>query len=71
MREDRLDIETALNHRAHLIPGLEHFSSVDSLDKETLENNVIPIDPGVIRQNTEKRELTAVLGRLDHIVEGG
>jgi hypothetical protein len=30
MRDDRLDIEPALQHAGHLVPGLEHLPTVNT-----------------------------------------
>jgi hypothetical protein len=32
MGDDRPDIQAALQHRRHFVPGLKHFPAIDALD---------------------------------------
>src|SRR6188768_4367758 len=47
VRDDRRDVEPALQQRRHLVPGLEHFATVDAAHVETLEDHLVPVDGGV------------------------
>lgn len=51
--DHRRDVETGLNHRRHLVPSLIHFSPIDSFNRETIEDDEIPIDRRAFRLNTE------------------
>src|SRR5436190_1319041 len=42
--DDRLDVEAALQHHGHLVPGFVHLAAVDSFDGEHVEHDFIPID---------------------------
>src|SRR5205814_1006147 len=42
--DDRRQVEAALYHRHHLVPGLEHLAPVHALDLEPLEDDLIPVD---------------------------
>ena len=66
VRQNRRKIEAALQHRDHLVPGLEHLASVDALDLESLENHLIPVDRGLRGRNAEQRDLAAVIHRFEH-----
>src|SRR5215467_13162020 len=70
MRDDRLQVEPALQHRDHLVPGLEHLAAIDALDLETLEDHLIPVDRHVGRRNAEERHLAAVIHVLEQLPEG-
>src|SRR6476661_8188166 len=41
MGDDRREVEATLQHRDHLVPGLEHFAAVDALDLEALEDHLV------------------------------
>ena len=47
MRDDRRDVESALQQRRHLVPGLEHLAAVDAPHVEALEDHLVPVDGGV------------------------
>src|SRR5207249_4406030 len=36
------EIEAALNHDGHHVPGLVHLPSIDALDSEHVENDQVP-----------------------------
>src|SRR6266478_5371815 len=42
--DDRRDIEAALDHRRHLVPGFIHLAAVDSFDCERAEDHGVPIN---------------------------
>src|SRR4051794_26539701 len=42
--DDRLDVEAALEHHVHLVPGLVHLAAVDPLDGEHGEDHRVPVD---------------------------
>ena len=44
MRDDRRNIESALEHRGHLIPRFKHLTSVDAADIEAAEYDRFPVD---------------------------
>src|SRR6188474_3894921 len=71
MRDNRRYIEPALQHRRHLVPGLEHLAAVDALDDEALEDHLVPVDGGVARRNAEQRHAAAVMHGPQQIPESG
>src|SRR6188508_1111506 len=71
MRDDRRYVEPALQHRRHLVPGLEHLAAVDALDDEALEDHLVPVDGGVARRNAEQRHAAAVMHGPQQIPESG
>ena len=38
------NIEPALQQRDHLVPGLEHLAAVDALERQALEDDLVPVD---------------------------
>ena len=44
--DDGPDIEAALEHHGHLVPGFVHLAAVDSFDGELVEDDQVPIDCG-------------------------
>src|SRR5437016_3064605 len=60
MGDDRGNIDPALDERRHFVPGLEHFASVDSLQRQTVEDDDVPIDRGSRWHDAEERDFPAV-----------
>src|SRR5258706_878656 len=69
VRDDWRKIESALQHRGHLVPGLEHLATVNAADLEALEDDLVPVDRHVRRRNAEQRNLAAVVHVLEHARE--
>jgi hypothetical protein len=44
MRDHRGNIEAALDHCRHFVPGLVHFAAVNAFDGERAEHDRVPID---------------------------
>src|SRR5438552_3845257 len=44
VRNDRLDVQTALQHHRHLVPRLVHLAPVNALDRQHVEHNLVPVD---------------------------
>src|SRR6202171_1572071 len=59
--DDRRQVEAALNHRHHFVPGLEHLAPVDALDLKALEYDLVPVDSHPRRRNAEQCDLAAVI----------
>src|SRR5438046_619914 len=38
------NVEAALEHDGHFVPGLVHFASVNAFDGEHRKNNCVPVD---------------------------
>src|SRR5687767_11490729 len=53
--DDRADIETALEHARHLVPGLVHLAAVDALEMEPLEDHLAPVDRDRVGEDPEHR----------------
>ena len=70
MRDNRRNIESALKHRGHLIPRLEHLASVDAADVEAAEYNGLPVDLHILFRNAEHGDSSAVFHIVDHLIEG-
>src|SRR5271154_7512989 len=43
MRDHLADVEAALQHRDHLVPGLEHLAAINALDRQQLEDDLGPV----------------------------
>ena len=60
MSDDRGDIQAGLQHAAHLVPGFVHFTTVDTLDDQALEDHFVPVDGSIAGGNTQQGNLAAV-----------
>src|SRR5450755_4183712 len=69
--DDLADIEAALEHRQHLVPGFEHFAAVDTLHRQHLQNQRRPVDRERLCRKAEHRDLAAHHEMFDHLFEGG
>ena len=47
--DDRGKVETGNEHLLHLVPGLPHFTSVYSLESQSIENHLTPRDLSIVR----------------------
>ena len=41
VRDDRVEVETALQHAGHFVPGFEHFPAVDALERQARTMEII------------------------------
>ena len=69
MRDDAADVEPALQHRRHLVPGLEHLAPVDALDHETLEDDLVPVDRDFAGRDAEHGDAAAMVHHAQHVAE--
>src|SRR5712692_5247379 len=69
VRDDRRDVEPALEHRAHAVPGLEHLAPVDPLQREAAEDHMIPADRDLLARDAEQGDAAAVVHELEHRAE--
>src|SRR6266853_1058538 len=42
--DDAGDVEAALEHDSHLVPGLVHLAPVDAANGELVEDDLVPVD---------------------------
>jgi hypothetical protein len=71
VRDDRLDVQAALQHHCHFVPRLVHFATINSLDGQHVEDDDIPIDRDLFFGDPQHRDLAAVSHIRDQAVEGG
>src|SRR6266853_2094183 len=71
VRDDRRDVEPALDHDRHLVPRLVHLAAIDAFDREHVENDLVPVDRNLAAGDAEQRDLSAVRHVVDHLAEGG
>ena len=69
VRDDWRQIQSGLDKAGHLVPGLEHFTTVDTLDNQAFENHLIPVDSHIRRRNTQQGNLAAMVHMGQHTVE--
>src|SRR5471032_2480354 len=55
VRDDRRKRQPALQQARHLVPSLKHFASIDALDRQALEDDLIPVDGSVFRRDAKDR----------------
>src|SRR5262249_14633086 len=70
MRDYGGNIKTGFQHDGHLVPRLVHLTSVDSLDREHVEYDLMPIDGHFFRRDAEHRDLSAMAHVGEHLAEG-
>src|SRR5438093_11753204 len=71
VRDHGGDVETALQHRAHAVPGLEHLAAVDPLQGQAAEDHLIPVDRDLLVGDPEQRDAAPVIHELEHRSERG
>ena len=71
MRNDWIDVEAALQHAGHFVPGFEHLPAVNAFDEQPLENHFVPIDRHVVGRDSEKGDLATVVHRPQQIAKCG
>ncbi len=64
------DIESALQHHRHLIPGLVHFAAVDAVNCEHIEDDLSPVDGDIGGGDAEHGNFSAVGHVVQHAAEG-
>ena len=69
VRDDGLHVESALQHARHFVPGLEHLTTVDAFENQSLEDDIVPVDGHVARWDAQDGDLAAMVHRTQHIAE--
>ena len=69
MRNHRSEIQTRHKHLLHLVPRLPHLAAIDTLDSESLENNLAPVYRSGRRQYAQLCNLRAVVHVRHHVAE--
>src|SRR5450759_965247 len=69
VRDDGRDVETALQHGLHLVPGLPDLASVDALYREPAEHDLVPGDTDRAGSEPQERDPAAVVHALEHRLE--
>ena len=82
MRDHRRDVETRVDHHAHLVPGLVHLAAVDALQRQHVEDEGVEVELNGGRRDPEDGDAAAVRhlgdsrakcirasGHLEHHVE--
>ncbi len=64
------DIESALQHYGHLIPGLVHFAAVDTVNCKHIEDDLSPVDGDICGGDAEHGNFSAVCHVVQHAAEG-
>ena len=67
MGDHRTDIQATLQHDGHLLPRFIHFTTVDSVDREYIEHNQIPVDGDIFRRNAEHCDFSAMRHVFQHV----
>ena len=44
MCDDLTDVQTALQHACHLVPGFKHLTAINALEKQSMPDDGVPID---------------------------
>ena len=71
MRNHRLDVESRFKHHRHFVPGLIHLPAIDALDRQHVEDDVLPVNGHLGRRNSEHGDLRAVTHVREHFAKGG
>ena len=71
MRDDRGDVQAALQHHGHHVPGLVHLPSVDAPERELIEDHRVPVDRERLLGKPEHRDPRPVRHVREHVVERG
>ena len=65
------NIQATLDHHGHFIPGLIHLTTVDAMDGEHVEDDLVPVDGDGLAGDAEHGDFAAVAHVVDHIAKGG
>jgi hypothetical protein len=69
MGDDLRDVEAALEHDCHLVPGLVHLATINAADGQLVEDDLVPIDGDVFRWDAEHGDLCTVAHVGEHLAE--
>src|SRR5205823_7963652 len=70
VRDQRRNIQPAFEHHGHLVPGLVHLASVNTLYGKHAENYLVPVDGHFFRRNAEHGDLRTVTHVVEHLAKG-
>ena len=70
MSDHRTDIQTALQHHGHFVPRFVHFTAVDAMNRQHVENHDVPVDGDIFRRNPQHGNLAAVSHVGEHAAKG-
>src|SRR4028118_1701288 len=54
--DDGRQVEPGLDHHAHLVPGLENLAPVNTLQRQHVEDDLVPVDRHLAFGNAEDRK---------------
>ena len=69
MGDYRVDVQTALQHAGHLVPGLEHLTPVDSFQDQPFEDDLVSVDRCLVRGDTQQGNFAAMVHRAQQVTE--
>src|SRR5450756_2056296 len=69
VRDDRSDVQAALDHGRHLVPGLEHLAAIDALDGQPAEDHGLPVHRRLPFDETEQADAAPMAHGCDHAVQ--
>ena len=67
--DDGGNIKAGANHTAHFIPSFEHFSAIDPLENQTLENHLVPVDGDFFGKDPKQGDFRAVGRMFENVVQ--
>ncbi len=69
--DDGADVEAALEHDGHFIPGFVHLAAINAFDGEHGEDDGVPINGHFFFRDSEHGDFCAVAHIGQHVAEGG
>ena len=62
-------VQTTQQHLLHLVPCLPHAAAGDTLDSQSIEDDIRPIDLRVAWQDTQLRDISTLIHVRNHIIK--
>src|SRR5580700_6845324 len=69
MRDDGVELQAALQQARHFVPGLEHLAPVDALERQALEDHLVPVDRSLLRRYAEDGDRAAMVHGAQHLAK--
>ena len=70
MCDDRFQVQPAFQQHAHFVPGLIHFTAIDTANCKHVENHGMPIDGHFTGRNSQHGDASTVSHIGQHVAKG-
>ena len=64
-------IQAGADHGTHLVPGLEHFATIDAFQDEPLEDDLVKVDLKLVGKDTKEGDTSTMRGVFQNVGQSG